>query len=248
VVIRITPSPGNFRDEVGTTVITHTLLSGETPAGGDYCPPDQPGEPSQQDKVKSYCDILDIAKGMDAIYRLSVDMHKWPKAKLFFEPANEPNYEWYEKFVVEDGVTNLAPKIDNKQAWIDMDNYFAALYDRAKQPNLNLQILTPPMSQGLYGEHFGIGTCNPWTLANGVPNSGFDFMKKTYGYDFAASTQPSASKADGFSLHNYWRKDKEAWDGYDGGVSHDFICDYPQGISTFQPPSTKRRKSVDSNQ
>jgi hypothetical protein len=235
VVIRITPSPGNF-DDYDDLGDNHVLLASEIPAGGDYCG----GFEEQKTKVHQYRDILDIAKEMDAIYRLSVETHNWPKAKLFFEPANEPNYEWYEKFVVVDRIVNLAPKIDNKQAWIDMDNYFAALYDRAKQPDLNpnLQILTPPMAQGLYGEHFGIGTCNAWTLANGVLQSGFDYMKKTYGYDFDAGplNQPPA-KADGFSLHNYWRAGREAWDSYHGGISHDFICNYPQGIPDFQPSS-----------
>jgi hypothetical protein len=204
VVIRITPSPGNFSDFTNPGG-THVLLTDEKPPGdNDYC-----GDSNT--KVHQYRDILDIAKEMDAIYRLSVDTHKWPAANLFFEPANEPNYEWYQR-LVDDGVADLVPKIDNKQAWIDMDEYFAALYDRAIGLQPNLQILAPSMSQGLFGEHYPLGSCNneDMVVVGGNGRTGLDFMKKVYGYDIWTG-QDSTPKADGFAWHNYWRRGRERW-------------------------------------
>jgi hypothetical protein len=164
---------------------------------------------------------------MDAIYRLSVDTHHWPAASLFFEPANEPNHEWYQKFV-DAGIANLAPKIDNKQAWIDMDNYFAALYERAKRPDLNpnLQILAPSMSQELFGEHYTLGTCDNTGMVvfEGNGRTGLDFMKKVYGYDIGLDTY-SPPKADGFAWHNYWEEGQETWEPVPGiAPSLDVIC------------------------
>jgi hypothetical protein len=119
-----------------------------------------------------------------------------------------------------------------------MDNYFAALYDLTKNGYPALQVLTPPMAQRLYGEHFGLGTCDIWTVQDGLPRSGFDFMKKSYGYDFdAGSSNQSPAKADGFSLHNYWRYGQESWDGSNGGVALDFYCGYFDGGSTTLKPA-----------
>jgi hypothetical protein len=204
VVIRITPSPGNFSDFTNPGG-THVLLTDEKPPGdNDYC-----GDSNT--KVHQYRDILDIAKEMDALYRLSVDTHKWPATNLFFEPANEPNYEWYQR-LVDDGITNLDPNVNNKQAWIDMDEYFAALYDRAIALQPKLQILAPSMSQGLFGEHYSLGTCNNagMVVFGGNGRTGLDFMKKVYGYDIWTG-QYSTPKADGFAWYNYWRNGRERW-------------------------------------
>jgi hypothetical protein len=232
VVIRITPSPGNFRDEVGTTVITHTLLAGETPAGGDYCPPDQPGEPSQQDKVKSYRDIRDLAQEMNAMYAVNTG-NGWDPESFYFEPANEPNNEWY---LYRKPVTKtLNPYMDNKRAWIDMDEYFAALYDKAIAINSNLQVLSPSMGQANFGEHYALGTCTPYTVVDGNGRSRLDFMKKVYGYDIAidAHTTP---KADGFAWHNYWRKGREIWlPPYRGGQYPPTIDEYCEVSDQYKP-------------
>ncbi len=220
IIIRITPSPGNFVDYADPGD-NHTLLATTTPAGGDYCGDRE----TQQQKVAQYRDILDIAQEMQAIYTLN-RTYDWPADSFFFEPANEPNYEWYEAFR-EQGKT-IDPNVDNKDAWIEMDEYFAALYDQAKTLNAELQILTPPMSQRLFGEHFGLGSCDAWTVVGGGQHSGLDFMKKTFGYDFAAPTQPASPKADGFSLHNYWEIGQEQWET-NANVSLDFFCDYAGG-------------------
>ncbi|MFN8488724.1 MAG: hypothetical protein U0350_14075 [Caldilineaceae bacterium] len=230
IVIRITPAPGNFIDyaSVGIT-LPHTLLTNEVPAGGDYCGADQ------SQKSAKYRDILDLAQEMDAIYQLNVNTYKWPKEHIYFEPANEPNNEWYAER--RPLTRTLAPDVDNKQAWIDMDNYFAALYDRAKQINPNLQILASSISQGLRGEHTLPGTCdNSNMTVDANDRTGLDFMKQTYGYDFDGDpTHPPAIKADGFAWHNYWREGQEAWEPLPGLVpSLDAIC---PGNRSYLPKS-----------
>ena len=203
VVIRITPSPGNFIDYAQPGSQPHTLLATSQPAGKDYC--DDPNKPNL------YRDIQDIAEEMKAIYDVNTQ-HQWPPTSFFFEPANEPNYEWYGKFR-EKGII-VKPPVSDKLAWSEMDDYFAALYDKAKSPQFQpqLQILSPSFSQSLYGEHYKLGSCYKWQVdGDGKHRSGIDFMKKTFGYDQDAGVQFSAPKADGFAWHNYWRAGQEAW-------------------------------------
>ena len=90
VVIRITPSPGNFVDYADPGALPHTLLSGEEPAGGDYC--------GNANKHYRYRDVRDIAAEMAAIHQVNID-YGWPPGSFFFEPANEPNQEWYNRVV-----------------------------------------------------------------------------------------------------------------------------------------------------
>lgn len=237
VVIRLSPSPGNFSD-YDAPGDNHALLTTEAPPNSqDYC-----GDSNA--KTQQYRDILDLAKEMRAIYQVNIQQHGWYTDAFFFEPTNEPNQEWYQRHV-EAGVTNLAPNVDNKQAWIEMDNYFAALYDRAVGLQRDLQILAPSMSQDLYGEHYDIGTCIPKTVVGGNRRSGLDFMKKVYGYDIGidAYTTP---KADGFAWHNYWRKDYEIWLPPYRGTSYpptvDDYCDAhqpvdPDGPNPYKPPT-----------
>ncbi len=206
VIIRITPSPGNFVD-CAAPGENHRLRTDDTPAGENYCDENVEGKRTA-DKVGDYRDILDMAQEMGAIYQLSVDEHKWPAENLYFEPANEPNYEWYQKFREERKV--IVPHVDNKEAWIQMDDYFAALYDRAKGLNSELQILSPSIAQELYGEHYGLGTCNKLKVFGGNDRSGLDFMKKTFGYDIWTK-QVTDPKVDGFAWHNYWRQGREMW-------------------------------------
>ncbi|MFN8494407.1 MAG: hypothetical protein U0350_42800 [Caldilineaceae bacterium] len=238
VVIRISPSPGNFLDYAHPGLAPHTLYT-TTIAGGDYC-----GDPeTQKHKAEKFRDVYDLAAEMNAIYLVN-QAHGWPSDRFYFEPANEPNQEWYQS-LVDSGAITLTPKIDNKQAWIEMDNYFAALYDQAIALQPNLQILAPSISQDLYGEHYDIGTCTPKTVVGGNDRSGMDFMKKVYGYDLGldAHTTP---KADGFAWHNYWRQDQEMWlPPYRGGSfppTVDEYCDAhlladPENQHPYKPPT-----------
>lgn len=215
VVIRITPSPGNFVDYADPGALPHTLLNGEEPAGGDYC--------GNANKHYSYRDVRDIAEEMAAIYQVNID-NGWPPGSFFFEPANEPNQEWYN--IYKQRNIPIFPPVEHKQAWLDMDNYFAALYDTAKAITTALQILSPSLSQELYGEHYRLGSCYKW-LANGDSQnrSGIDFMKQTFGYDPDASEPYPEPKADGFAWHNYWRAGHETWEAIPGMVpTVDVIC------------------------
>lgn len=161
VVIRITPSPGNFVDYAAPGQ-GHHLSNATQPAGGDYCDIDEDGKRDDE----KFRDILDLAQEMNAIYTIN-KQNGWPANAFFFEPANEPNYEWYKQLIDEEKADTLSPYMSHKDAWIEMDEYFAALYDQAKALNTELQILTPPMPQRLFGEHFGLGSCDTWQVDGG---------------------------------------------------------------------------------
>ncbi len=236
VVIRINPSPGNFLDWANPGD-NHRLRIDIGPAGGNYCDERAEDGPSTDDKIHDYRDILDIAQEMNAIYTLVVGTYKWPAENLFFEPANEPNQEWYQSYV-ERGIANLDPKINNKQAWIDMDDYFAVLYDQAKQLQPELQILAPSMSQGLHGEHYPLGSCDnkEMVVIGENERTGLDFMKKTFGYDPEAADPDPDPKADGFAWHNYWSKGQETWlPPFHGGNSAPTVDDYCDVSIAYRP-------------
>lgn len=192
VVVRIYPSPGNFTDYANPGP-NHTLLSGAAPAGPDYC--------NGRDKL--FRATTDVAAEMAAITSLVVDTYGWPAGSLYFEPANEPNLEWYE--ALRKTHPSLSPAVEDHRAWKAMDAYFAAVYDRARELNPQVHILTPPMAQHLYADTFEFGTCTPTILVvNGAPaySAGYDWMPLTFG-----------TKNDGWSWHNYWRSGYETWRG-----------------------------------
>jgi len=91
---------------------------------------------------------------------------------------------------------------------------------------LELQILSPSLSQELYGEHYVLGGCTKIKVDGDSQNrSGIDFMKKTFGYDPDATNPFPDPKADGFAWHNYWRPGHEAWEAIRGPVpSIDVVC------------------------
>lgn len=209
VVFRLSPSPGNFLDEVDSPTLKHTLLITATPNNGDYC--------NHNGNEGSFRDIQDLAHEMDAIYRINV-AHGWYTDTFFFEPANEPNLEWYvHKRPGADTGLRLSPDITAKEAWIAMDNYFAALYDLLKGttaiPGLNphVQLLTPPMSQEQYAEHYLFNSCTPRWVNSEEKVSGLDYMKQTFGIDFENPMDIRGPKADGFSWHNYFNLGQEGW-------------------------------------
>ena len=181
VVIRIYPSPGNFTD-YNSPGSSHTLRSDTIPAGGNYC----------GGNYTKFRAINDIVAEMNEIYKVNVNQNSWPMESFYFEPANEPNIEWYKI-----GVT--IPAQDNKQAWQDMDRYFTAIYDQKQSLNSNIRLLTPSMAQNNYGEQYIFGTCQAQSVVGG--GTGYDAMTNTYGV-----------KNDGYSWHNYWRQAQEFWD------------------------------------
>ena len=178
VLIRLHPSPGNFADW-SNAALTHALLSGTTPAGGDYC----------DGKYQQFRAIDDLAEEMNEIYKLNVNQRGWSPTSFFFIPVNEPNTEWYSYWTDEEAQNRV--KIPD--GWVDMENYFVALYDYVHAHYPGVRVLTPPMSQGNFAEKMHLDSCEPMTVTNGL--SGYDFMPNTY-----------QSKNDGYAWNNYWIK------------------------------------------
>ena len=115
-----------------------------------------------------------------------------------FEPANEPNIEWYKM-----GANATIPALDQTAAWFAMDEYFTAIYDyvHTNAGELPIRVLTPSMSQHAYAE-----THNLLDVDNQCPAlafSGYEVMSNVFD-----STTP---KNDGYSFHNYWAAGREAW-------------------------------------
>jgi hypothetical protein len=201
IIIRVAPSPGNFEEAIqpgwpdpdqvpGRTLITQP---GVTPGGTDYCG-------ANWEKFRA---VDDIVREMDAIHTRN-QINGWPTDCCYFEPANEPNLEWYK----EAGKT--IPSRDQALAWQAMDDYFAALiaYARASYPAL--RILTPPMSQGQYAEGIEWGRYEddycPEQLIEG--QKGYELMPQTYEW--------RADGYHGYSWHNYYI---QGWESYR-------MCDY----------------------
>lgn len=179
IVIRIYPSPGNFSDW-NNPGPNHNLISQPdtaTPNNGTYC----------NGNHFNYRAPRDVAREMKAIYDLNI-ANGWPADRFFFEPANEPNKEWYW------GKGDVIPNADSQYAWQAMDSYFVAVYNAAKSLNSSIRVLTPPMAQGVFAEYREFGTC---TLSGFV---GYDHMRNVY-----------ETKNDGWSWHNYWRSGLEFW-------------------------------------
>lgn len=196
VIIRIYPSPGNFPDWNDPSWSNHRLSSG-APVGPDgYCRPDL------------YRSRADLGDEMGAIHSLNVANGF---SEFGFEPANEPNVEWY-------STQKGNPRIFQSLAWTDMDAYFSAVYDWVHTYYPDTRVLTPPMGQQLYAEGIDIGDvfnaplCESRLLDNGL--TGYDMMPNTYG-----------PKNDGVNWHNYWIQGKEVYN----------FCPYGQHVSIHFP-------------
>lgn len=209
VIIRIFPSPGNFVDWDDPNHQNHQLSSGP-PVGPDgYC------------GWQNYRSPLDLVDEMRRIQ----DLNRTYGFIVFgFEPANEPNIEWYS--------FTTAPAIFNSTAWQQMDDYFSTVYDWS----LNYQyinVLTPPMAQSAYAEGIDIDdvdaapTCEARLLDNG--QTGYDMMRTTY-----------ETKSYGINWHNYWILGKEIYASCPNGqhVSLYFPFWLKNAISNQGKPTT----------
>lgn len=214
VIIRIAPSPGNF-DDWQNTALEHVLRSGATPAGGNYCD-------GKSDKFRA---ADDVATEMHEIYKLNVNQYGWNPANFFFEPANEPNNEWYSYWDDQEA----RDRIQTSLAWTEMDAYFSALYDRAKSLNSNIRVLTPSMAQGNFAETENLAFCTPMTVSVSG-QCGYDLMLNTF-----------TTKNDGYSWHNYWRQGHETWvhTGQACPTSHHVFQYFPQWLQTSIASSSK---------
>lgn len=208
VVIRIYPSPGNFYDWDDPAQPDHHLSTGVPVGPEGYCRPDL------------YRSKADLADEMDAIHRLN---DSYGFTEFGFEPANEPNVEWYEG----SGTSVTRGSII---AWQEMDAYFAAVYDWAHTHYSGINVLTPPMGQGALAESMNLNGCAPMGLDEDPTKSGYDYMQVTYG-----------TKNDGVNWHNYWIEGKEIYNFCENGGQHVSIY-FPEwlrdAIRNGQKPAT----------
>lgn len=216
VIIRLFPSPGNFTDYDDPTWSNHYLSFGP-PVGGSYCEPDL------------YRSPLDLALEMKEIQEYSTYTHGF---EVFgFIPANEPNLEWYAR--VPGGSGWPTPNVTWQQAWEEMDDYFATVYDQVQNIKgaLNIRVLTPTMSPNLFAEGIDFfswpDTCAERLIGN-QGYKGYDLMPVTYG-----------SKNNGIAWHNYWIEGHELYNycENDGGHASFYFPDFmKQAIHPYYKP------------
>lgn len=211
VIIRIWPSPGNFEDWNDPTWPNHHLSSGPPVGPEGYCRPDL------------YRSKADLADEMGAIHDLNA---AYGFSEFGFEPANEPNLEWY-------STQKGSVRVFQSTAWAEMDAYFSAVYDWAHTYYPGVHVLTPPMAQSLYAEGIDIADVfqSPYCEERRLDNAqvGYDMMSNVYG-----------SKNDGVNWHNYWILGKEVYDFCPNGqhVSLYFPSWMWDAIRTNQKPTT----------
>ena len=192
VVIRIYPSPGNFYDWNDPEKKYHRLSSGGPIGPEGYCRPDL------------YRSVGDISDEMGAIHNLNAASGF---SEYGFEPANEPNAEWY--------TFKSIPAVNVSTAWLDMDGYFSMIHYYVDAfINMSIRVLTPPMSQSAFAELKDVRNCQDMRLSDAPLYSGYDKMAYTYG-----------GWNDGVDWHNYWIQGKE---GYN-------VCPDGQHVSLYFP-------------
>ncbi|MCX6047692.1 MAG: hypothetical protein NT075_21550 [Chloroflexi bacterium] len=170
---------------------------------------------------------MDIANEMEAIYtwfmhQLWFTAPNQHEAQLYFEPANEPNNEWYPNYDKKTGQQiDIAPNLPSSASWSQMDAYFSNLYDTAHAKQSHLQILAPPMGQRKYAEPMFLGKCGFMAVDGVNGQSGYDFMPKTYNSD----------RFEGYSWHNYWAYGTEQ---LDFNMDVNYCFNHSDYISTSQ--------------
>jgi hypothetical protein len=191
IVIRIFPSPGNFTS-------FHLLSQGINPVGGDWCKRDPARHGA--DAHRSFRDISDEI----------VAIHVWNKANgIFeagFEPANEPNTEWYDY--------NTDVPRNSSNAWTQMDAYFSLVYEDVKiryqdhesfDATRPITLFTPPMAQNALAEERFVAR-NPDGTVNCAP---MPLLDGSTGYSNMTQVFMDGTHNDGYSWHNYWVQDFE---------------------------------------
>jgi hypothetical protein len=197
VMIRIYPSPGNFAESIDpawpdplTRPSGRTLLTsvGQRPGGWSQCNNDG-----------RFRTVDDIGDEMLAIQRF-VNNDGWQV--YGFEPANEPNVEWYSNPSPPNG-NEPSPSLAEQVAWSDMDYYFSTIYYyvQSEKGSTSIRVFTPPMSQGANAEMANVRSLT--TPCQAFDFSGYEVMSATFN-----STQPAN---DGYSWHNYFLQSKEQW-------------------------------------
>ncbi len=192
VVIRIYPSPGNFEDWAITDPADpgyrqNRTLVADYPVGGDNCQP------------QFYRSPQDLADEMGAIHTLNLENGF---SEFGFEPANEPNIEWYDSIVSRP--ENFKPEV-----WVAMNRYFSRIYELAGDEGY--RIFTPPMAQSQFADGIDLISCNERYLYSETDQkvTGYWRMQELLG-----------QKSHGFSWHNYWDWGKEDYVACEEGGQH----------------------------
>lgn len=204
VIFRVYPSPGNFAESVlpgwpdPLLVPTRTLVLDSNdpykiPEGRTQC------EGYDNNLFRSVADVGDEMLFIQQFILWEPPVgYQWQA--FGFEPANEPNAEYYN--------FGTRPSLDQKQSWQDMDQYFASIYDYVHANDgggfLPIRVLTPPMADSAFAETHNVNTpqghCD--TFGDGSW-SGYGEMTSVFSSYFP--------KNDGYSWHNYFIKGREAW-------------------------------------
>ncbi|MEZ4659306.1 MAG: hypothetical protein R2911_17220 [Caldilineaceae bacterium] len=218
IVIRITPSPGSFLSWNAVTpedmnkkqmvvidplgVRKAWLLSEAT---NEYIltnvPPDFVEPPTckvthsdvEVEAHTLYRSLRDIGDEIKAIHDLN---RAFGWAEYGFEPANEPNIEWFTE--------NTQPNFTTIAPW-DMMNfyfYYLQLYIDVLQndfPDFQPTIFNPPMAQSQYETGVWMEYCNK--DRNLKDQNGKEVEPRTTGYE---RMYDAIEVSDGFSWHNYW--------------------------------------------
>lgn len=145
IIIRIQPSPGNFWQDSASN---HRLLLFAI----DYTHWDGDCRRWENGCHRSPDDIGDHIIAIHN-YNSNNGINEWG-----FEPANEPNIEWYHQ-TARNEFPDTLPNQSMVLAWQDMDAYFRAIYNYVKARNPSIRVLTPAMAQGQYAE--GADTLHP---------------------------------------------------------------------------------------
>jgi len=230
VVIRIEPSPGNFEESITISDwwnpearpaprSLHTE-SGYHPGGWLLC-----------DNAWRFRPVDDL--GDEIVYIQQFVLNDgW--ALFGFEPANEPNIEWYGQLTPNQPIPS--PNNTVEDAWYAMDDYFAHVYDhvqtKAKELDIDApRVFTPPMAQHAMAEEKHMQNQN--SKCDNNPFSGYEKMDQVFTPQYFWQT----AKNDGYSWHNYWVQGLENWADCPNGqhVSHWFPDDMVRRIIWSRP-------------
>lgn len=196
VIIRIYPSPGNFQESIleEWTPDESSRPNGRTliiTAGV------RPGNWSQCGNTWRFRPIDDVADEMLAIQRYALN-DGWQV--YGFEPANEPNIEWYYNRARTECTDPCYTVTD---PWAPMDDYFANLYDYVQnnKGSTPIRVFSPPMAMRAQAEDADV--LSDLTPCASYPFNGYGLMYRTFN-----SGNP---KNNGYSWHNYFIQAREGW-------------------------------------
>lgn len=203
IIIRIHHSPGNFED---STPNDHRLQL--TAIDNDYCRWN--GDNWWANYHRSPDDLADEIVAIHRYNRIiniqgeDLAFNEWG-----FEPANEPNTEWYNSDP-NDNIPDTSPNRTWVEAWQDMQAYFTEIRNsvRSRVPT-GIRVLTPPMAQSAHAETKQVNAINDPDPSNWCPDmrlrddrsTGYGVMQEYY-----------TTNNDGIDWHNYWRLGFE-WSG-----------------------------------